>query len=135
MDTQDINLRKLVYLSLGISIQALGGALAAVHMFRGNTTVVTAGFVLFVVGYYVVQAGFFSRYGDLPGVRSIVSTFWVRDAIASALLISSILLVANGFVVGARASESPTIETMFVSGTSIVGGYILGHIGIQREIL
>lgn len=118
-----------------MSIQALGVSLAAIHMFRGNTSVVTAGFVLFVVGYYVVQAGFFTSYSDLPDVRSIVSAFGGRDAIATALLISSILLIANGFVVGARASESPMIKTMILSGTSIVGGYILGHIGIQKEIL
>jgi hypothetical protein len=83
----------------------------------------------------MIEVGFYGTYDGLLDVRSYISSFSSRGAKATVALAASILLVAHGFVLGARASDSPTIEAMVVCGVSIVGGYILGHVGMHKEVL
>ncbi len=127
--------RGLLWFGLGFLALALGNAVGAVHMFRGNVVPVMVGVALMFAGYQVMHYG---AHGE--GLVSVSgsdvgrpSAGWVRPLVVpGVLLVVAIYCISQGFVIGARAAVTSFGPTdMVATGTFIVGGYMTGHVAVH----
>lgn len=132
--------RDSLWVLVGFVVLSLGTALGDVYMFRGEVPVVMVGVALIVAGYQLIHYG---CHGDGLvrtlsnhefGGNSTETVFdWARTVV---LLVLSVYLIAQGFVIGAQATMQPLkLTSMLACGLSIVGGYVVGHIGVHSEVL
>lgn len=128
--------RGAVWFLSGFLSLALGNAVGAVYMFRGNVLAVMVGVFLMVGGFQSMHYG--SHGTGMVDVQSLVESDGNSQAtlktwaLTVVFLSLSIFFIAQGFVIGSQAAlQSFTIVDMALCGGSIVGGYITGHIGIH----
>lgn len=125
---------------VGFLVLSLGTALGDVYMFRGDVPVVMVGVALIVAGYQLIHYG---CHGDglvrtlsnheFGGSSTETVLDWARTLV---LLVLSVYLIAQGFVIGAQATMRPLeLTAMLACGLFIVGGYVVGHIGVHSEVL
>lgn len=129
-----------LWVVLGFLALSVGTALGDVYMFRGEVPVVMVGIALIVAGYQLIHYGCHGdglvrtlsnhEFGG-TGVEKLLD--WARTLL---LLVLSVYLIAQGFVIGAQATMAPLEPTsMLACGLFIVGGYVAGHIGVHSEVL
>lgn len=135
-----MDLRTLIEVSVGLVALALGTAVAAVYIFRGETIVVTVGVLLAAFGHDTIHYTFHgeSMLNLTPNAESEPMGYGVLvGAVTIAgLLAFGCFLIAYGFTIGAQAAlSSVTPSEMATSGSAAVSGYIVGNFAIHGELL
>lgn len=136
-----MGLQNGLWVTVGFLVLSLGTALGDVYMFRGEVPIVMFGVALIIAGYQLIHYGCHGdglvrtlsnhEFGG-TGVEKVLD--WTKTLV---LLVLSVYLVARGFVIGAQAATTATLEptSMLACGLFIVGGYVAGHIGVHSEVL
>lgn len=135
-----MSVQNWLWMLVGFLVLSLGTALGDVYMFRGKVPVVMVGVALIVAGYQLIHYG---CHGDglvrtlsnheFGGNSTETVLDWARTLV---LLVLSVYLIAQGFVIGAQATMQPLrLISMLACGLFIVGGYVAGHIGVHSEVL
>lgn len=114
---------------VGNGLIVLSGPLIGINGFKGNTFAVTAGFLLLVLGYKILQESFSELINYLEEVS-------VYSIIFDLFLVSiGMFLVSKGFVTGAIATQNPNIVDMMSSGIFAVLGHSIAHLGVNKTFL
>ena len=118
----------------GGCVVSFGGTLTAVSAFRGDFLGTYLGFLLFGGGYRLSQwgvhegaAGSDDRF--VTRVLNAITRRWLRKYGLFAL---GVAIAAYGGVVGAQSVDSLSLAGLVVAGLGMIGGYVIGHIGINN---
>ena len=131
---------RIPWFLFGFLALAGGNAVGAVYMFRGNVPAVMFGVFSMVSGYQIMHFAAHGEgmvtlqaiAGDQTESRASITT-WASTV---GLLVVSIYLIAQGFVIGSQATlRAFTMADMVLCGGAIVGGYITGHMAIHGVAL
>lgn len=117
----------------GSLVVSFGGTLTAVAAFRGEFFQAYVGFLLFGWGYRLSQWGVHKTGTDrtdglLDRIRTVVGWNWLRKY---GLFMLGVGVATYGGVVGAQSVDTLSLSGLLVAGIGMIGGYIIGHIGIN----
>lgn len=117
----------------GGCVVSFGGTLTAVSAFRGNFLGAYLGFLLFGGGYRLSQwgvheAGERSNGRFLDRAWNAIDRRWLRKY---GLFAIGVGVATYGGVVGAQSVDSLSPPGLVVAGVGMIGGYVIGHIGIN----
>lgn len=117
----------------GGCVVSFGGTLTAVSAFRGEFLGAYLGFLLFGGGYRLSQwgvheAGERSDESFLARVKTVIGRDWLRKY---GLFAIGVAVATYGGVVGAQSVDSLSLTRLVVAGVGMIGGYVIGHIGIN----
>lgn len=124
-----------MWLVIGSCIVVFGGALTAVNAFDRRYPLVFLGFLLFTVGYRLMQYGVHERPKSSTSTDNVTDRGHdggiVEDVLDYGLAVAGIAVAAYGGMVGAQTALDPNVTGMVLSGALIVLGYVIGHIGVN----
>lgn len=117
----------------GGCVVSFGGTLTAVAAFQGDFLRAYLGFLLFGWGYRLSQWGVHEA-GEgrderfLARARNAVDRGWLRKY---GLFMVGVGIATYGGVVGAQSVDTLSLQGLVVAGVGMIGGYVVGHIGIN----
>lgn len=117
---------------IGSLIIAIGSTIAGINSFDGEVGLVTVGFLIFVAGYAISQHGLHASGGAfrLPTVELKPLAVLVFQAV---LLTVGIVFISLGVTMFSQTILNPNLDDAVLSGISSIGGYMIAHVGINRE--
>lgn len=117
----------------GSLLLCFGGAVTTVAAFQNRFLPTYVGFVMFSMGYRVAQIGAHETNSGQLYTFSMKNLCTRGFLIKYGLLTIGIGIAAYGGVIGAQSVSSLAIDQMILSGVCMSGGYIIGHIGLNKS--
>ncbi|MWG36126.1 hypothetical protein [Halomarina oriensis] len=113
----------------GSVVIATGSAVVGLMAFDGSVGWVTLGFALFVLGYALSQRGADSGVPTRPsGDRRAVEV-----VVRGGLVVGGVVGIAWGVTQFSLTVLDPSLTRAAVAGVSSIGGYIVAHVGVNRD--
>ena len=126
------NVRGIFSVFIGSLVIALGSTIAGISSFNRDVELVTVGFMIFVAGYAISQHGLHPGGGAFR-LTSAESKSLAVLALQIVLLIVGVSFISVGVTMFSQTILDPNLNDAVISGISSIGGYMIAHVGINRE--